>query len=291
MPDRIAVIAPGAMGSAIAAVLTGHGAHVLTLLDGRSASSRERAANAGMRGVDAAELVQSGLILSIVPPGEALGLAQRLAVPLASAADKPIVVDCNALDVRTVRAVGEVVTASGAGFVDGGIIGGPPKPGAKGPTLYLSGDAAAQVEATLGRFGLNARAIEGGIGAASALKMSYAGITKGLTAIASVMVLGAVRAGAADALIAELRESQPQLAARFANGLPDMLPKAYRWVAEMREIAAFLDRDPAGAAIFESAAELYERLSDQTGAEAETLRDFANRISAKEPSPSGRGPG
>ena len=82
--------------------------------------------------------------------------------------------------------------------------------------------------------------------------MSYAGITKGVTAIAAIMVLGATRAGAADALIAELRESQPQLAARFAKGLPDMVPKAYRWVAEMREIAAFLDGDPAGAAMFEA---------------------------------------
>jgi 3-hydroxyisobutyrate dehydrogenase-like beta-hydroxyacid dehydrogenase len=281
MADRIAVIAPGAMGSGIAGVLTATGAEVVTWLEGRSEASRARAAGAGMRDVGAAELVQCELILSIVPPGEALALAQRLAGPLASAARKPIVVDCNALDVRTVREVGGVIGGSGAAFVDGGIIGGPPKPGAKGPTLYLSGEDAGRVAATLGGLGINARAIEGGVGAASALKMSYAGITKGITAIASIMVLGAERAGAADALMAELRESQPQLLARFAKGLPDMVPKAYRWVAEMQEIAAFLEGDPAGVAIFRAAAQLYERLAADDKAErteAGALEAFAARV-------------
>jgi 3-hydroxyisobutyrate dehydrogenase-like beta-hydroxyacid dehydrogenase len=280
MADRIAVIAPGAMGSGIAGVLSAHGADVVTLLDGRSEASRSRAERAGMRGVAEAELVESGLILSIVPPGQALALAQRLAGPLAAAARKPIVVDCNALDVATVRGVGAVIGAAGAAFVDGGIIGGPPKPGAKGPTLYLSGEDAQQVEATLGRLGIQARAIEGGVGAASALKMSYAGITKGITAIATIMVLGAARAGAGEALLAELRESQPQLLARFAKGLPDMVPKAYRWVAEMQEIAAFLEGDPAGVSIFQAAAELYDRIARDATAEREEvgeLEAFAKR--------------
>ena len=159
--------------------------------------------------------------------------------------------------------------------------GGPPQPGSDGPSLYLSGDAAGGVSETLRRLGLKTKVIEGGIGAASALKMSYAGITKGLTAIASAMILGASRAGAADALMAELLESQPQLAARFARGLPDMVPKAYRWVAEMREIAAFLDGDPAAAAMFAGAAQLYQRLADDAGGERRetgTLERFAQAL-------------
>jgi hypothetical protein len=40
-----------------------------------------------------------------------------------------------------------------------------------------------------------------------------------------------------------------------------MLPKAYRWVAEMEEIAGFVTEDEAGAALFESTARLYQRLA------------------------------
>ena len=48
--------------------------------------------------------------------------------------------------------------------------------------------------------------------------------------------------------------------------MPDMLPKAYRWVAEMREIAAFLGPDDPAALMFEGAARIYERLAaDQAG--------------------------
>lgn len=279
--DVIAIVAQGAMGSGIARILTSHGADVPTLLDGRGPGSVERAQAAGMRGVSEAELVGADIILSILPPGEALSFAKRLSGPLGSAASKPIVVDCNALDVGSVREVGEVIAASGAPFVDGGIIGGPPRDGAEGPTLYLSGNEASRVGAVLGPLGVKARVIAGGIGAASALKMSYAGINKGILAIAAVMILGATRAGAADALIEELRESQPHLIPRLALGLPDMVPKAYRWVAEMREIASFLREDPAGAAMFEGAAQLYDRLAaDNSADRAETgaLEGFARKL-------------
>jgi putative dehydrogenase len=53
--------------------------------------------------------------------------------------------------------------------------------------------------------------------------------------------------------------------------------KAYRWVAEMREIAAFLGEDKAAAMIFEGAAQLYDRLSADIaneGQERDGLDEF-----------------
>src|SRR3954451_1175902 len=72
MPPSIAVIAPGAMGSAIAARLVEHGCKVLTSLDGRSEATRKRAAAAGMVGAGDGEIANADIILSIVPPGEAV---------------------------------------------------------------------------------------------------------------------------------------------------------------------------------------------------------------------------
>jgi L-threonate 2-dehydrogenase len=271
MKPIIAVIAPGAMGSGIARRLTEGGAIVPTLLDGRSATTRARAEAAGMQAADEAAVAAADIILSIVPPAEAVGLAERLAPALRAAARKPVYVDCNAVNVETVQAVAAIVAPTGAGFADGGIIGGPPAPGGAGPVLYLAGPEAARL-GVLGDLGLRIRVLDGPVGAASALKMSYAGITKGLTGLAAAMILGASRNGAAPALHAELAASQPQLLARFEKGLPDMYAKAYRWVAEMREIADFLGPDDPARLIYEGMAGLYERLAADVAGET---RDIA----------------
>ena len=91
--------------------------------------------------------------------------------------------------------------------------------------------------------------------------MSYAGITKGTTAIASAMLLGAARFGCEEALIAELTESQPEMLARFREGIPRMYDKAYRWVAEMQEISDFLEQNPPSRDIYAAVARLYKYLA------------------------------
>src|SRR5579864_4788707 len=171
MTSTIAVLAPGAMGSAVARRLADHGARVLTSLAGRSPATVERAAKAGMTAASDAEIASADLILSIVPPGEAAALAERLAGAIARRGTKPIVVDCNAVNVETVAAIARVVEASGARFVDAAIIGLPPRPGSKGPTFHVAGAAAPEV-AVLGELGLDLRLMDGPVGAASALKMS-----------------------------------------------------------------------------------------------------------------------
>jgi 3-hydroxyisobutyrate dehydrogenase-like beta-hydroxyacid dehydrogenase len=269
MTRTIAVVAPGAMGSAVARRLIEHGARVLTSLAGRSPASRQRAEAAGMIAVDDGQIAEAEVILSILPPAEAVAFARRMAPALAGAVHRPVFVDCNAVDVGTVQRVAAVIGAGPARFVDGALIGAPPEPGKPGPALYLAGEPAAEL-LFLQQLGIRAQVMEGPVGAASALKMSYAGITKGLTALAAAMVLAAGRAGAGPALRQELAASQPQLLKRFATALPDMYPKAYRWAAEMREIAAFVAEDPAAARIYEAAGDLYQRLAaDLSGERSE----------------------
>lgn len=260
MKPTVAVIAPGMMGSAVGARLTEKGIEVRTSLTGRSAATVARAKAAGMVDATDASIAEADIILSILPPGDALGLAERLAPALRDANQKPIYVDCNALDPATVRKIATVVLATGASFVDGGIIGPPPDPDSKNTRIYLSGDGADKV-AVLEEYGLSMPIQPGPIGAASAMKMSYAGITKGFTALGAAMMLAATRAGTADALKAEMAISQPALYGWLTRQMPKMHSKAYRWVAEMEEISAFVGEDPAGARFYEAAARLYERLA------------------------------
>jgi L-threonate 2-dehydrogenase len=262
MSLNIAIIAPGEMGSAVGRSLSERGTRVLTSLVGRSQASIARAERAGFTIIDSDEQLvrDADMLLSIVPPGEALGVAERFAPALAGAKAKPIVVDCNAVAPATAVRIGAVLAPTGCRYVDAGIIGPPPAPGLR-TVFYVSGESARDVLA-LNDYGLMVRALEGPIGAASALKMSYAGITKGLTAVGSAMMLGAERAGAAAALKRELGESQPHLLAYLGKHVPAMFPKAYRWVAEMEEIAEFLAADPAAPAIYAAMARLYARFAD-----------------------------
>src|SRR5579871_1121351 len=260
MRPIIAVIAPGNMGAAVGQRLTQRGARVVTPLNGRSAATVARAEAAGLVQVDETTLAEVDFVLSIVPPGAAVALAERLSDALAQSERKPVYVDCNAVNPGTVTAIGAIVARAGMPFVDAGIIGGPPKPDTSGPRFYAAGPAKGTF-AELRAFGLDIVALEGPIGTASALKMSYSGITKGVTALGAAMVLAATRAGVAAALHAELEFSQMALLERFGQTLPDMYGKAYRWVAEMEEIARFAEQDPGAAEIYQGAARLYERLA------------------------------
>jgi L-threonate 2-dehydrogenase len=260
MPYAVAIIAPGEMGSAVGARLAERGVLVTTSLAGRSAASAARARRARMVAVDGDDALvgEADFVLSIVPPGDAVALAARLRPALGRASRKPVYVDCNAVSPDTARAIGDVLAGTGARFVDGGIIGPPPQPNAAGTRIYVSGEAANEV-ARLNDFGLSVRVLDDPIGAASALKMAYAGITKGFTAVGAAMALGAARAGAgcAEALHEELAQSQPRLLAWLTRAVPRMVPKAYRFVAEMGEIGHFLgDASPAGD-MYAATARLY----------------------------------
>jgi len=266
MSINVAIVAAGAMGSGVAKRLREHGATVLTSLAGRSAASAERAKAAGMQAVDDARLMDADLFLSIVPPGEALALAQRFAPLLAAANRKPVYVDCNAVNPQTMSRIAEVVSATGTQFAAAGIIGPPPKPGSTNTKFYVSGPAAQDV-AVLNDYGLIVRVLEGDVTAASALKMSYAGITKGFTALGAAMMLAAAREGSAEALKAELAESQGPLLAWLARQTPSMYGKAYRWVAELDEIAGFVGEDFPEHAMLNAAARLYDRLAQDVAGE------------------------
>ncbi|MBO0709693.1 MAG: NAD(P)-dependent oxidoreductase [Acetobacteraceae bacterium] len=271
MKPIFAVISPGAMGAGIGGRLAERGAEVRTWLAGRSADSAARARDANMIAVEPARIAEASIILSIIPPGTALALAERLTPALSDAAVKPVFVDCNAVSPGTVTRIAAAVGRTGCPFVDGGIIGGPPTPG-KAPALYVSGPHAASV-ATLKDYGLDIRVMDREIGAASALKMSYAGITKGLTALGSVMALAAAHGGVAEELHRELADSQPALLNWLSRQVPRMYSKAYRWVAEMDEIADYIGDRDAGSRILEGAARFYHRIAaDMDGERRETGR-------------------
>ena len=257
----VAIVAPGNMGAGVGRRLTENKVTVLTSIAGRSEESAKRAREAGMRPVEERALAEADFLLSIIPPGDAHGLAKRLSPVLTAANKKPVYVDCNAVSPPTVQKIADEIAATGCPFVGAGIIGPPPKPGSTNTKIYASGPAAADF-ARLNDYGLIVRVLDGPVTAASALKMSYAGITKGFTALGTAMMLAATRGGSADALRAELAESRPDLLRYLSNQVPSMYSKAYRWVAELDEIASFVGDERVEHEMLAAAARLYERIAD-----------------------------
>ncbi|KAH0827317.1 6-phosphogluconate dehydrogenase C-terminal domain-like protein [Lanmaoa asiatica] len=283
-PPQFAVIAAGEMGSAVASRLTRAGCTVYTNLDGRSEATRQRAKKAGMLDAPLGDIVvEADWILSVLPPRDAISFAEKIRDATANrgrqASLQPLVfADCNAVSPETVKHIAEIFAGTGIKFIDASIIGGPPKDGYD-PTFYASATAEDRnildAFVALSRYGLKVSPLTGegaGVGDASALKMSYAGITKGTTGLYTTMVLAAHASSPAiaEALIKELSLSQPGVLDRLVKTLPPMLPKAYRWVGEMEEIGGFVGGKEGD--IYNGLAKIYERVEksldgDQTDVE------------------------
>ncbi|MGH7935004.1 MAG: DUF1932 domain-containing protein [Candidatus Binataceae bacterium] len=262
--ETIAVVGAGQMGAAVGMRMRETGARVITTLKGRSAATIERAHRASLEVIDDEDRLvsEAAMILSIVPPGQAEAVAERLRAPLTRTPLKPVFAECNAVSPATVRRIAASLAATGCPFIDASIIGGPPPAGRvdQGPRFYASG-ADAIMLAGLRKYGLDIAIIDAPVGAASAFKMAYAGLTKGLIALGTATIGAASRDGFGAALRDEFARSQPELLTWLRARIPAMFPKAYRWVAEMDEIAEYLGDAASGATIYTGAARLYERVA------------------------------
>jgi 3-hydroxyisobutyrate dehydrogenase-like beta-hydroxyacid dehydrogenase len=240
--STVGLLHPGEMGAAVGAVLRGQGHRVLWASDGRSAATRARADEAGLEDVGAiSHVAEADVVFSICPPHAALDVAR-------SARFGGVYVDANAVSPATAAKVSDVVDE----FVDGGIVGSPPRePGTT--RLYLSGERAAEVAALFSGSVLDARVVSN----ASAVKMAYAAWTKGTAAMLLAIRELARREGVEQPLLAEWDLSQPELRERHARALRSAEAKGWRWVAEMEEIAATFEADGLPGGFHRAAAEIY----------------------------------
>jgi len=220
MAPTVGVVSAGDMGAAIGAALAANGLDAATSLEGRSALTRTRAAEAGMR--DAGSLTalveRSDLLLSVLPPADALSVAEEIADAMARTGARPVFAECNAVAPRTAQRIATLIGDAGASVIDAGIIGPPPAPGSR-TRIYCSGPDTAPLEA-LREHGLDVRRVGPRIGQASGLKMVYAASTKGTTALWTELLTAAEAMGLTDALPPEPPTSSTSPAPTSTAGKP-----------------------------------------------------------------------
>jgi 3-hydroxyisobutyrate dehydrogenase-like beta-hydroxyacid dehydrogenase len=246
------------MGSTIGAAAATSGARVVWASEQRSKASRERARQAGLLDVEtlANAVRESDVVLSVCPPHAAVEVAKSVA----QHNFKGIYVDANAISRATAEQVGEIVSRAGASFVDGGIIGSPVKK-AGTTRLYLSGAHASEIANLFSASMLDARAIGVNPGEASALKVAYAAWTKGTDALLLAIRALAAHEGVEQALMEEWSISQPELARRCDRAAAVAVPKMWRYVGEMKEIADTFRAAGQPGGFHLAAAEVCERLA------------------------------
>jgi 3-hydroxyisobutyrate dehydrogenase-like beta-hydroxyacid dehydrogenase len=253
-PNVIGLLNPGEMGAAVAGCLTGRGHRVLWASEGRGPDTAARASDAGLTDVRTARrmVAAADVIMSICPPHAALDVAWAVH------GFTGLYLDANAIAPDTAREVAKLITDSGGRYVDGGIIGSPPR--TAGTTrLYLSGPHASEIRELFAGTALEPRIVAGPETAASAVKMAYAAWTKGSSALLLTARALAQAEGVEDALLAEWSVSQPQLLDQVERAARSAVTKGWRWVGEMDEIAASMDGAGLPDGFHQAAAEVYRR--------------------------------
>jgi 3-hydroxyisobutyrate dehydrogenase-like beta-hydroxyacid dehydrogenase len=254
--QTVAVVSPGAMGSAMANALARRGMRVVSTLAGRSERTARLAATAPLELLPdlGAVVREADAVLSIVPPEAAPSVAADIALVAREQGVAPLLVDLNAIAPATARSLAEL----GLELVDGSISGPPPwKPGTR---VYLSGPRAEEV-AALPFEGVERIVVGDEVGSASAVKMSTASVYKGTTALLAQALRAAHANGVLEHVVADLRLGAPQLVANVERRLAVAASKSGRYVGEMHEIAAAQQAAGLTPALFEAIAEVYGEIA------------------------------
>ena len=260
--ESVAILSPGDMGHAIGQLLRENELRVLTCLAGRSNRTRELSQQAGITDVPSLkELVEQSDVLMSVTISEAVpGLCREIADAVKATGADLLFAECNAIAPELSREMEGVLSEAGARYVDASIIGGPPRNGSS-PRVYVSGGNAAEFE-HLRDFGLDVRNLGPQLGRASGIKMCYAAMTKGTTALQAELLIAAEKLGLTQELMAEFSGSQPAVVKRMEGWMPGMPAKSRRWISEMEQIEATFRDLGLTPNIFKGVADIYRMIAD-----------------------------
>jgi 3-hydroxyisobutyrate dehydrogenase-like beta-hydroxyacid dehydrogenase len=277
----IAIMSPGDMGHKVGEYARSLGHRIVTALDGRSEETRMRAMRAGFEDLGdlAAAAGAADILLCIMPPERAAAFADAAVGAIAGMENPPLYVDCNAISPVTTLAINAKFEANRLPFANASIIGNPPG-GAAATKLYASGALAGALDILNGD-GISVRQMGPDIVRASAIKMCYAGLTKGVMTLQTSVLLAGEMLGVYDELAAEFADSQKAHWEDLGRRGPFLSANAGRWAGEMDEIAETLGSVGLTDNMHKGAAEVL-RFLDSTPLGAETPETLNRNRSLEE---------
>ena len=283
---KIGIMSIGEMGFHWAKLLKGHGVEVLTYDKDRAEVSRKRGENAGVKSLASmADLVsQAELIVSIVVPSAAIDVAKKVAEAVKTARRKDLIfLDANAISPMTAQEIGKTLEPAGVNFIDGCIIGSAARMG-KGTIVYVSGPEANRMQ-VLENFTIPVKVLGASTNQASAFKVVYAGLTKGLQGLFCELFMGARRFGLVEEIRAQYDQSFPGLLEKISSSIVGLNVHAGRRAEEMDELKRTFDHfgmksfmAPAAQKVLEAIAALPRSEPSASGARAGDLTETLERF-------------
>jgi 3-hydroxyisobutyrate dehydrogenase-like beta-hydroxyacid dehydrogenase len=256
--QKIGILHPGEMGVSIAASAQNSGNTLYWVSNGRSAATRARAEKYALQDAGSLEGLckQCAAILCVCPPHA----AEEVAHQVISCGFTGLYLDANAISPRRVEQIAQEVNASGASFIDGGIIGGPAWK-ANSTWLYLSGPRADEAAGFFSAGPLATHVLGGAVGKASALKMCFAAYSKGTTALLAAILAAAEALGVHEDLNRQWARGNPGFPDNTAERVRGVTAKAWRFSGEMEEIALTFQNAGLPGGFHKAAAQIYERIA------------------------------
>jgi 3-hydroxyisobutyrate dehydrogenase-like beta-hydroxyacid dehydrogenase len=264
--DRIGILSIGEMGYHWARVLGAHGLTVFSVVAARSTATRERARSIGVEVLPTLdELVSKvDLVVSIVVPSAAKPVAEQVAQALTRSGRTGLLyVDANAISPMTADAVSRAVTRADAIYVDGCIIGGASKLD-RGTVVYVSGPQADRVSA-LNESGLRVEVLGTGTTQASAFKIIHAGLSKGLAALFTELLVGANALGLLPETLKDYDANYPGLLQKIGNSIASLPVHAKRRSEEMIELRETFNFYGLNPVLVPSVEALLKKIADLDG--------------------------
>lgn len=260
--ETVAILSPGDMGHTVGRVLVEHGLRVITCLKERSQRTRSLAESAGILDVSTFQALvsEADIILSILVPSRAEKVAEMVSETITETQAKVLYADCNAISPQTTCRISETVANVGANYLDVSIIGPPPR--SEGVTRFYVSGPSLGLFSQLNQFGLDIRPLGDKVGKASAIKMCYAALTKGLSALCIELLTASKLLGVSESLASEFQLSQASLYERMERSIPSLPSKSRRWVGEMEEIAATFAELGLTPKILDGAADVFRFVGD-----------------------------
>ena len=260
--ETVAILSPGDMGHTVRRVLVEHGLRVITCLKERSQRTRSLAESAGILDVPTFQALvsEADIILSILVPSRAEKVAEMVSETIIETQAKVLYADCNAISPQTTCRISETVANVGANYLDVSIIGPPPR--SEGVTRFYVSGPSLGLFSQLNQFGLDIRPLGDKVGKASAIKMCYAALTKGLSALCIELLTASKLLGVSESLASEFQLSQASLYERMERSIPSLPSKSRRWVGEMEEIAATFAELGLTPKILDGAADVFRFVGD-----------------------------
>ena len=260
--ETVAILSPGDMGHTVGRVLVEHGLRVITCLKERSQRTRSLAESAGILDVPTFQALvsEADIILSILVPSRAEKVAEMVSETITETQAKVLYADCNAISPQTTCRISETVANVGANYLDVSIIGPPPR--SEGVTRFYVSGPSLGLFSQLNQFGLDIRPLGDKVGKASAIKMCYAALTKGLSALCIELLTASKLLGVSESLASEFQLSQASLYERMERSIPSLPSKSRRWVGEMEEIAATFAELGLTPKILDGAADVFRFVGD-----------------------------